>query len=160
MIVFDFTAQSALTHWQIVNDGVMGGISRSSFTLNEERNAVFSGFVSLENSGGFCSVKLGFDEKSLQDCSKAILRLKGDRKRYQFRIKSKRSEYHSFVAYFETSGEWESIIINLGEMYPSFRGRKLDMPNFSGQSIEEIALLIGNRKEENFKLEISRIEFQ
>jgi hypothetical protein len=42
-------------------------------------------------------------------------------------------------------------------MYPSFRGRKLNQPNFSKDSIEEI-LLIGNKKKEEFKLLIDKIE--
>ncbi|MDX1769545.1 MAG: CIA30 family protein, partial [Arenibacter troitsensis] len=42
-------------------------------------------------------------------------------------------------------------------MYPSFRGRKLDMPNFSKNSIEEIVFLIGNKRTENFTLLIDKI---
>jgi len=34
-------------------------------------------------------------------------------------------------------------------LYPSFRGRKLDLPNFSHDYIEEIVFLIGNKKPEN-----------
>jgi hypothetical protein len=42
-------------------------------------------------------------------------------------------------------------------MYPSFRGRKLDAPNFSHDSIEEIVFLIGNKKNERFELIIDKI---
>ena len=35
--------------WQIVNDGVMGGISKSNIYLNEANNIIFAGNVSLEN---------------------------------------------------------------------------------------------------------------
>jgi len=45
-------------------------------------------------------------------------------------------------------------------MYPVFRGRKLDLNDFSSNGIEEIALLIGNKKEESFRLEISKIYLQ
>ena len=43
-------------------------------------------------------------------------------------------------------------------MTPSFRGRKLNLPNFSEDYIEEVALLIGNKKKESFKVEIDKIE--
>jgi hypothetical protein len=43
-------------------------------------------------------------------------------------------------------------------MYASFRGRKLDKPNFSEKNIEEIAFLIGNKKAESFQLEINKLE--
>ena len=47
--------------------------------------------------------------------------------------------------------------ISLSNMYPSFRGRKLALPNFSSKNIEEITFLIGNKKEESFQLEIDKI---
>ena len=36
-------------------------------------------------------------------------------------------------------------------MHPTFRGRKLDKPNFSDDHIEEIGILIGNKKEQEFQ---------
>jgi len=45
-------------------------------------------------------------------------------------------------------------------MYPSFRGRKLDQPNFSKDCIEEIAFLFGNKSQEKFKLIIDKIEWK
>ena len=44
-------------------------------------------------------------------------------------------------------------------MYPSWRGMKLDMPNYPGESMEEIAFLIANYKAEQFRLEIKEISF-
>ena len=49
------------------------------------------------------------------------------------------------------------IEIELKEMYPSFRGRLLDQPNFSFDSFESISFLIGNNKQENFHLLIDSI---
>jgi NADH dehydrogenase [ubiquinone] 1 alpha subcomplex assembly factor 1 len=43
-------------------------------------------------------------------------------------------------------------------MYPSFRGRTLDMPNFESDFIEELRFLIGNKKPQNFELIIDKIE--
>jgi hypothetical protein len=45
-------------------------------------------------------------------------------------------------------------------MYPSFRGQKLELPNYPGQSMEEIAFLIANKTAETFALEIDRIELE
>ena len=42
-------------------------------------------------------------------------------------------------------------------MYPMFRGRKLDKPNFSNDFIEQIVFLIGNKSEENFELMLDEI---
>ena len=160
MILFNFSGSSDLAGWQVVNDNVMGGLSQSSFIINENENAVFKGSVSLDNNGGFCSVQTSFDQINVKEFQKINIRLKGDGKIYQFRIKSKRTDYHSFIAYFQTTGEWQETEIILKDMYPGYRGRKLDMPDFSDETIEEIAFLIGNKKEENFELEISQIAFK
>lgn len=160
MEIFDFTKNSSLENWYIINDNVMGGVSRSTISINEDGNAVFQGSVSLENNGGFCSVRNSFEKITVANFDKVVLRLKGDGKRYQFRIRANRDDYYSYITYFETSGNWQTIEIPLEKMYPVFRGRKLDMPDFSGKSIEEIAFLIGNKKEEKFQLEIDKIELK
>ena len=54
--LFDFTTATNSTAWQIVNDDVMGGVSTSRFQVRTN-GAVFSGVVSLENNGGFASVR-------------------------------------------------------------------------------------------------------
>ena len=86
------------------------------------------------------------------------IRLRGDSKRYQFRIKSKATDYYSYITTFSTIGDWETIHVNLKDLYPSFRGNKLNKENFNGSSIEEISFLIANQKDENFKLIIDKIE--
>jgi hypothetical protein len=160
MLIFNFTNTGSLKNWTIINDNVMGGVSRSSISINEDGNAIFEGSVSLENNGGFCSVRHSFEKVSVDNYDKISIRLKGDGKRYQFRIKTNVSDYYSYISYFQTSGKWQTVEIQMKDMYPSFRGRKLDMPNFSDDSIEEIVFLIGNNKEETFQLEIDKIELK
>lgn len=158
-LIFDFGKEVSLQNWRVVDDVVMGGRSSGNFALNSDGHGVFSGKVSLENNGGFSSVRYNFPEKkSVEGFSKVVITLKGDGKDYQFRIKEKISDYQSYIAEFATSGEWQIIEIPLVEMYPTFRGRKLDMPDFSAYYIEEIRFLIGNKKPQDFELIIDKIE--
>ncbi|WP_416221619.1 CIA30 family protein [Rhodohalobacter sp.] len=62
------------------------------------------------------------------------------------------------MTYFETTGEWQDLEFRVGDLYPTFRGRKLDRPDFDHDSIEEIRFLIGNKRPESFKLLIDKIE--
>lgn len=156
-IIFDFTQQSNISSWRIVDDGVMGGRSQGNFKIDENGNGVFYGNVSLENNGGFSSLRYRFAKIDVSKNSKVILKLKGDGKKYQFRVKDNDNNYYSYINYFETSNNWQLIEINLADMYPTFRGRKLNMNNFSSNEIEEIAILIGNSKKESFRLEIDKI---
>ena len=158
-VLYDFTKTATLDGWYTVNDDVMGGRSTCTFKLNEQGNAVFQGQVSLENNGGFSSMHYRFSPLKTRGYKFLALRVKGDGKRYQVRIKNRAGDNHSYIAYFSTSGDWQEVKVPLHDMYPSFRGRTLDMPNFSGGEIEEFALLIGNKKEETFRLIIDKIEF-
>ena len=156
-VIFDFNHIVGVSSWSIVDDDVMGGRSSGRCYLNEDGNGIFEGEISLKNNGGFSSVRYRFDKLSTQSYSKIVLRVKGDGKKYQFRIKHRSTDYYSYISYFQSASEWKIIEIPLADMYPAFRGRTLDISNFQADSIEEIAFLIGNKKAESFKLEIDRI---
>ncbi len=156
-IIFDFDKNVNIEGWTVIDDVVMGGRSSGNFSLNPEGYGLFEGNVSLENNGGFSSVRYAFDKIKVKEFTKIILKIKGDGKDYQFRIKSNSDDYYSYISAFSTTGEWQELQILLKDMYPSFRGRKLDLPNFSKDSIEEVAFLIGNKSKENFKLLIDKI---
>lgn len=159
-VIFNFKKGADINGWVIVDDVVMGGRSAGSFNLNDDGHGVFEGSISLENYGGFSSVRYKFSKTAVEGFKRVVIKLKGDGKKYQFRIKANSKDYYSYISTFSTSGEWEEIEIPLKEMYPSFRGRKLDLPSFSGDHIEEIAFLIGNKKKEDFKLLIDKIELR
>lgn len=159
-VIFDFNEQTVIQDWIIVDDVVMGGESAGTFKLSADGFGVFEGKVSLENNGGFSSVRYRFPKTAVVGYTKISIKLKGDGKDYQFRIKANSGDNHSYIAPFSTSAEWQEIKILLKDMYPSFRGTRLDQPNFSSESFEEITFLIGNQKNENFKLLIDKIELK
>lgn len=158
IVLFDFTVKSNIDNWRVVDDSVMGGISSSQFFVDASGNGVFKGSVSLENNGGFCSVQHYPKPFSLKEKRIFSIRLKGDGKKYQFRVKSKRSNYYSYIYEFQTTTDWQTIEIPITDLYASFRGRTIEIPNYDGTSLEEIAFLVGNKKNESFQLLIDKIE--
>lgn len=160
MTIFNFDRESNLQDWLVVDDVVMGGRSDGRFYLSEEGHGVFTGKVSLENNGGFSSVRYRFAPRKAEGFTKAVIRLRGDGKRYQFRVKADGYDRHSYISYFQTTGEWQTVEIPLAEMYPTFRGRTLRMPNYPGERLSEVAFLIANKQAESFKLEIDFIELR
>ncbi|MEM8965875.1 MAG: CIA30 family protein [Bacteroidota bacterium] len=155
--IFDFTTDTNIQSWRVVDDVVMGGVSSGNFTINEEGFGVFAGKVSLENNGGFSSVRYQFDKLPVKSHTTIRIRLRGDGKKYQFRVKANAEDYYSYIYPFITSGEWEEIKIPLADMYPTFRGRRLNQSNFHEDQFEEIRFLIGNKRAEEFKLMIDKI---
>lgn len=159
--IYQFNSNSEKKDWRIVNDGVMGGLSKGKFEINSSSNGLFSGSVSLENNGGFTMIQHELQKPiKVKNATKLKLELKGDGKNYQFRVKSKLNEYYSYVKYFETKGEWETVDIPLSDLEASFRGGKLDMPSFDQKEIAQIAFLISNKKAETFELEIKSISLE
>lgn len=155
-VIFDFAENVESGNWLVINDGVMGGLSQGELFPGRNGTAVFRGTVSLENNGGFSSVRCNTGKIDVKGYSILELHLKGDGKKYQVRIRENSSDYYSYISTFKTSGEWEKIEILLAEMYPSFRGRTLNLPNYSGKSMVELSFLIGNQKAETFRLELQR----
>lgn len=156
-IIFDSKSIKSIENWSIVDDRVMGGVSRGNFRINEEGIAVFSGKVSTDNNGGFSSVRYDLKTISIAKAKIIKIHLKGDGKFYQCRIKPNNNLSYSYIKTFKTSGSWEIIEIKLSDMEASFRGRKLSIPNFDHETLTEMAFLIGNKVKEDFELQIEKI---
>ncbi|MDT0295107.1 CIA30 family protein [Mesonia ostreae] len=159
-IIYDFDKNSNLKDWVVVDDVVMGGESSGNYKLNADGFGVFDGSISLAHNGGFSLLRYKFQKLMVKDYSKISIQLKGDGKKYQFRIKSNSADSYSYIVPFQTSGEWQNIEVLLKNMYPSFRGKKLNQPNFSEDHMEEVVFFIGNKKNEVFKLLLDKIELK
>ncbi len=157
-VLFDFSNAES-ENWRIVNDGVMGGVSKSQFQVDSGR-AVFSGSVSLENNGGFASTRT-FAEFKLEDYHGVLLRVRGDGKTYQLRLRTDdRMDGMSYRCHFETTvDEWTTIKLPFSEFEPVFRGRVLqNVEPLDPSKIQQLGFLIADKQEGSFRLEIEWIE--
>ena len=157
LTIIDFNKNTSIIGWRVVDDVVMGGNSNGNFSISKEGHAVFSGAISTANNGGFSSLRHRFDKLNISNWKTIKLRLKGDGHKYQFRLKPNQFNQFSYTTYFQTTTEWETIEIKLTDLIPTFRGRILELDNFDGKELEEIGFLIGNKKNQEFKLTIESI---
>lgn len=157
IIIFDFNTLSNISKWVIVDDVVMGGKSNGTFKLDIDGNGVFEGNISLENNGGFSLLKYQFKKIAVLNYKQIKLRIKGDGKRYQFRVKSNQNNQHSYISFFNTTTNWQTVTIELADLIPYYRGKKLNLPYFPCKELDEIGILLGNNKNEDFKLKIDSI---
>ena len=155
--LFDANANPNSKNWYIIDDVVMGGRSSGDFGMTKEGYAKFSGTVSLENNGGFSSVRYAMETQKVTPESKVRIHLKGDGSNYQFRVRHQRGSYYSYITKFETTGNWQTLEFQLKDLYPTFRGRRLDLPDFNHDTLTELAFLIGNKKAQKFSLVIEKI---
>ena len=61
MTLFQFNTDSSIENWRILDDVVMGGRSDGHFKINSDGHGEYTGNVSLENNGGFSSLRYYFD---------------------------------------------------------------------------------------------------
>lgn len=155
--LFDANSTNNPGKWFVLNDGVMGGRSQGDYHTLPGGIIKFSGEISLKNNGGFSSLRYGLPLTYIGDNTHMILKIKGDGKPYQLRIKKDRQHDYSYAAYFETSGDWQEIFLPLADFYPVFRGRRLTIPLFKADSLSEVGFLFGNKKEEKFSILIQSI---
>lgn len=94
----DFSATSPAPEWYAVNDGVMGGESRGGPAIVDGQ-LIFSGQISLENNGGFSSVKSSGHQFDVSAFHSLRLRVKGDGRNYQLRLYTDARYGQSPIAY-------------------------------------------------------------
>ena len=139
----------------------MGGRSDSQLKMTPNNHAQFSGHVSLENNGGFCSIHQTVEKNPyiIDDKSVAfVLLLKGDGKDYNFRVRTPNGR-HSYGYTFPTekNEKWKTISIPFDAMEATYRGEPVEVPNYTGEDVVEMQLLIGNNKEETFEILLATI---
>jgi hypothetical protein len=152
---------NANQRWYVVNDSVMGGVSNSKMTQSEE-SLIFEGNLSLENNGGFASIRTQINAQG-QNTHKIILRVKGDGQTYQLRLRT--NDYLDGAAYarsFTTkNNEWLNITFIPSDFNLTYRGRSIpDQPEINFNNIKQLGLMIADKQEGNFKLEVAQIKFE
>ena len=159
-IVFDFQTATNTAAWQVVNDDVMGGVSASGFHLTNGV-ALFQGKVSLDNNGGFASVRSLPARHDLVGCDTFVVRVRGDGRRYKFTARTDRSfDSAIYQCVFTTKkGEWEEHRLPFKQFVATFRGRVLSSePPLDAAKVTSVGFLISDKQEGPFQLEVAWIK--
>ncbi|MEL6555932.1 MAG: CIA30 family protein [Cyanobacteria bacterium J06621_11] len=159
-LITDFNSSTESDQWRTVNDTVMGGISQSSFSITPEGIGVFSGSLSLENNGGFSSVRREISAGALSGMAEIALRIKADGRPYQLRLKMNSSNRApSYRAEFDTQdGEWITVTLPISTFEPVFRGRIVeDAPVLIPEEVVEMGFLLADNQSGEFEIAIDWI---
>jgi len=126
-MLIEFSVIKEVPRWIPINDDVMGGISQSRIELSPTATAIFSGQLALENDGGFASIRRRANNYKLNGCTGVIIKVKGDGRTYQFRVKT--DDLYDGIAYqslFESNAhDWQIITLPFAGFCASFRGRPI-----------------------------------
>lgn len=146
--------------WQVINDGVMGGLSLGSTKLLDS-SIIFSGDLSIENNGGFSSVYRPVPKFSTQFDS-ISLRVVGDGNLYQVRIRAQVDGYNlAYKLDFDTKKNIAQYFdFRLSDFQASFRGRLISgAPELKAENVTHVGFLITNKQPIPFTLTVNDIAF-
>jgi len=159
--LFEFSSTADEPAWNAVNDSVMGGVSRGGAKLIDG-SLHFRGVLSLENNGGFSSIRSGGPTRDLSAAKAIVLRVKGDGRTYRLQLATNAEFRRSRISYqaeFPTKrGEWTEVTVPLATLVPQFRGQKLSGPTLNRTRIEEIGLFLSDGNPGAFALEVDWIK--
>lgn len=149
--------------WTVVNDGVMGGLSKSTATITQN-SLLFKGRVSLENNGGFASIRSEKGKFDLSNFTVVRIKFRSIGRDFSLRLASSELYYkpnykHNFSS---ETGEWEIAELKLSDF------KEFTMGQSSGSAVSKekleniirIGIILSDKKEGPFELEIDYIEFE
>jgi len=145
--------------WYTVDDVVMGGVSSSRFEIVEPNTLFFSGSISLENNGGFSSIRSNWNIVDLSGFDGILLRVLGDGKVYRLRIRTE--ETGGDIAYngaFETMPDkWIQVYLPFAKMVPTYRGIVMNEEQLDVTSIGSFGFMLSDKQSGDFELKVDWI---
>ncbi|MBT8048275.1 MAG: CIA30 family protein [Xanthomonadales bacterium] len=159
MIMMTIVLNMDMNPWRAINDGVMGGVSSGRMVQSGEALR-FEGELSLENNGGFASVRRLVDD-DLAKATGVKLQVRGDGRTYQFRLRQDgRFDGVAWREEFVTSGDWQTVELSFDQFVPVFRGRSVPQAGpVVPSAIRQIGFMLADKTPGPFTLEIRSIEF-
>jgi monofunctional biosynthetic peptidoglycan transglycosylase len=157
--LFAFDAPDAAAKWQAVNDGVMGGRSDGRLRITPDATLEFFGTLSLENNGGFASVRSTPTPLALRAGDELVLRVRGDGREYSLNLYVPRRQMaFSYRATFKTvPGEWIEVPFPLDRFEATSFGQVVRNQPLVPAEINGVGLLLGDKKPGPFRLEVAMI---
>ena len=162
-VLFDFTGADAAKEWQNVNDGVMGGVSEGKFKITDKKSLEFYGTLSLENNGGFASVRTKAKKLGLEKGDKLIAKVRGDGREYTLNLYlDKPLVAFSYRATVQTKkDEWIEIKLPLDKFEATSFGRLVkDAGAVKPEEVNALGFMLGDKKAGVFKMEIESIRVE
>lgn len=161
--MIDFGEKTGGLNWRVLSDNVMGGLSngRIQFTENTIR---FTGDVSLENNGGFCSIRSEWQNMDLSKFEKVKIRFRSKGQAFALTLEKDQRWYMPYFKkeFTTNSEEWQEVTMDLSE-FEEYRigrttGSKASKDDLS--KMLRMGIVSNSKKASEFELEIDYITFE
>jgi putative membrane-bound dehydrogenase-like protein len=159
--IAEFSAPAVAQAWQAVNDGVMGGVSDGRFRITADKTLEFFGTLSLENNGGFASVRTKPAGLPFESGDTVVVRVKGDGREYLLNLHTKaRRMAFSYRAPLPTAkGEWREVRVPLRDFIPTAFGRRVEgLGPVDPAEINGVGVMLSDKKPGPFAVELAWVK--
>jgi monofunctional biosynthetic peptidoglycan transglycosylase len=159
--LYDFSGADAGKEWRTVNDGVMGGVSEGKFRITDKKTLEFSGTLSLENNGGFASVRTKPRKLGLERGDTLVARVRGDGREYSLNLYlDKPLVAFSYRAAVQTKkGEWVEVKVPLDKFEATSFGRSVkEAGPVDPKEVNALGFMVSDKKAGPFTLEVEWIK--
>ena len=137
----------------------MGGRSDGRFRINQQQMQ-FYGTLSLENNGGFASVRSRGTNLGLKKGDSIVARVRGDGRQYSMNLYVPRGfGRYSFRQSFKTNkGQWSEVTLPIDTFVATYRGRVFSKEKLNPAQVNGLGILLGDKQAGPFMLEIEWVK--
>ena len=148
ILMFENFNKKNSNKWEFISDQVMGGISFGKNVFLSENNIDFmrmSGYVSLENNGGFIQVRRKIEKTNISKLNGFKLKIRGNNSDYYLHLRTKFTilPWQYYQAKIKVNSEWTKTSVDLENFY---RSGKLLPKKIKPSHIKSIAIVAFGRE--------------
>lgn len=158
----DFGTKGNSSDWYVLNDAVMGGLSEGNLT-KKANSIIFEGSVSLENNGGFASIRSAYDRYKMASFNQIEIRYRSNAYDFAMTLELFQQFYRPYFKYNlpDTKNEWVIRTIDLKDFKAyslgKYLGYKLD--NKDKNNIIRMGFISDEKRAGAYMIEIDYINF-
>ena len=156
-------AEGRTKDWVMISDNVMGGVTQSKLQYTEN-SLVLNGTLSLDNYGGFSSIKTNFNTFDLSEYDGVKIKYKSTGQKFAFTLEdSKNWTMPNYKGAFgnSDSNTWQETTI----LFKDFKQYQIGEPTGKKlttavlKNIVRLGIITTEKKEGPFSIEVESIEF-
>ena len=159
--IASFDSPESISIWRSVNDGVMGGLSTGGFTRSDRDTLLFSGVLSLENRGGFASIRTKPRAMNLGGANGIVIKARGDGRTYHVNLRTPDNRVaSSYRADLPTiKGEFVEVMIPFSDFKLQAFGKFVpDSKAIDPAAIHSVGFSIADEQAGPFEIEIEPVK--
>jgi monofunctional biosynthetic peptidoglycan transglycosylase len=149
--------------WVLLSDNIMGGITKSKIEYTDN-SVLLSGNISLDNYGGFSSIKTKYKSFDLSMFTGIKIKFKSSKQRFVFTLEDDRNwTQPNYINEFSSKKDdtWEEVTIYFKDFKEIVIGEPTGnmMKTKSLNNIVRLGIMTHEKKEGPFSLEVDYIAF-